>query len=105
MLWFKVAIGLLIVTSAAYYWAKYNGYWPSRSVQALKWREFGGWELYSADGKRHVMQLLDNSYTSAFVTILNFKTLQGRRFSVILTPDLLPIKQARHLKRRLLLLH
>nr|WP_020395865.1 hypothetical protein [Thiolinea disciformis] len=94
-----------LLSSAFYYVAKHQAYWPPLAVSALKWREWGGWELYTLDGKRHAVQLLPNSYSSAMISILNFRSLKARRFTVVLTPDLLPTEKARHLKRRLNILH
>lgn len=92
---------LAVLVSVLYYGGLHSGYLPQRSVQLAIWREFGGWELQTHSGESLPAQLCGSSFSSYYLSVLNFKTRQGRRFTLVLLPDNLDAASGQHLRRRL----
>ena len=94
------AVGLSVV----YFLLLHSNFWPAKTVRTLYWREFGGWELVNANGQQLPVILLDSSFSSLHLSVLNFKArraLGNQRYAVILFMDNCSLQTRRHLRMRM----
>ncbi|HMT93727.1 hypothetical protein [uncultured Thiothrix sp.] len=73
-----------------------------RNFSTLIWRETGGWEILSVEGKLQAVKLIQ--HFSSRLTIILHLQVQGKMQVVIFLPDNLDTMSARVLRRRLHLL-
>ena len=100
----RIALAVLVVLSAIYLVLLHKHFWSAKTVQALFWREFGGWELMNGEGQHLPVMLLDSSFSSLHLSVLNFKTrsaLGNQRYTVILLADNCPFETRRYLRMRM----
>lgn len=103
LFWRAVLIGV-VIASAIYSVMLHSHVWTAKTVQTLFWREFGGWELLNAKGQHLPVILLDSSFSSLHLSVLNFKTrtaLGNQRYTVILLADNCPPETRRYLRMRM----
>ena len=106
-LWVQGLVGLLITASLSNTLYFYLGFHPEKQVATLYWREFGGWEITTRGGKHLPVILSDTSYSSLYLSVLNYKArkaLGGQRYTVILLPDNCNAITRRYLRMRMKLL-
>lgn len=100
--WFWKLILIIAILLVGFY--EWRGQ-PSLGSQAFKrliWREAGGWELETAQGKLQAAKLTQHFSTRA-LTLLHLQA-QGKTWVVILLPDNLDTVSGQLLRRRLRLL-
>lgn len=97
--WFwKLGLTLLISLISFYEWRSQLCL-GNRNFSTLIWRETGGWEVLSAQGKLQAAQLTQY-FSSKLLTILHLQ-VQRKMQVVIFLPDNLDAVSAQVLKRRL----
>ncbi|TXH79115.1 MAG: hypothetical protein E6Q85_00700 [Thiothrix sp.] len=99
--WWKLGLILLISLISFYEWRSQLSL-GNRNFSTLLWRETGGWEILSAQGKLHAAPLIQH-FSSKLLTILHLQ-VQGSMQVVIFLPDNLDAVSAQVLRRRLKLL-
>lgn len=99
-LW-KLGLSLLISLISFHEWRSQLSL-GNRNFSTLIWRETGGWEVLSAQGKLQAAQLIQH-FSSKLLTILHLQ-VQGKMQIVIFLPDNLDAVSAQVLRRRLHLL-
>lgn len=99
--WWKLGLILLISLISFYEWRSQLSL-GNRNFGTLLWRETGGWEISSAQGKLHAAPLIQH-FSSKLLTILHLQ-VQGSMQVVIFLPDNLDAVSAQVLRRRLKLL-
>ena len=66
-------------------------------IVSIKWFKGNRWGVFSAQGDMHDASLLNNSFVSRFICVLNFKLDTGKSLSYTVFADSLHHEQMRHL--------
>ena len=66
-------------------------------IVSMKWFKGNRWGIFSAQGDMHDASLLNNSFFSRFICVLNFKLESGKNLSYTVFPDSLHHEQMRRL--------
>lgn len=96
-LW-KLGLSLLISLVSFHEWRAQLSL-GNRNFSTLIWRETGGWEILSVEGKLQAAKLVQH-FNSRLITILHLQ-VQRKMQVVIFLPDNLDAVSARVLRRRL----
>ncbi len=97
----KIGLSLLISLISFHEWRAQLSL-GHRNFSTLIWRETGGWEILSVEGKLQAAKLVQH-FNSRLITILHLQ-VQGKMQVVIFLPDNLDAVSAQVLRRRLHLL-
>lgn len=99
LLWYwKLGLLGLISLLSFYEWCSQPSL-GNRDFSRLIWRETGGWELLSVQGKLQAAKLMQH-FSSRLLTILHLQ-VQGKTKVIIFLPDNLEPVPAQVLRRRL----
>ena len=99
---YKILIIILIAVSAIYYYQLHIRKQSRRSVEQVSLTTDNQWEVMLArDQTEHNATLLATSFIHRILIILNFKTLSGERYTLIVPSDAIEASLARKLRARI----
>lgn len=97
----RAALGVIIVLSAWHSISLHALRRLDRAVVHLTWDHEDRWFARRRDGQVEQVRLLGDSLLLPALVVLNFKSPNRRRFSVVLIEDCLPAERFRQLRVRL----
>jgi len=74
-------------------------------VISIKWYKQNRWVIFLRQGLVYKASLLNNSFITRFICVLNFKLESGMKFSYVIFPDSLHHEQMRRLLVRMKVEH
>lgn len=98
-----VTLLLLIVITGSYF---YYYQWHvtrvlEKSIVEIDINSLEDWSVFSYTGKRIKVDLLSSSFSSQSLIILNLRSLNSRKYTVLITKNMLTEDEFRHLSVRL----
>jgi len=91
-----LALGLCIGVLRRHVWLS-----APAAIRELVWEADGLWRLLRVDGSESEACLQGDSFVHPYLVVLNFRQLDGRRCSVLLTPQRVSAETLRRLRVRL----
>lgn len=92
---------ILIISSYFYYYQWHVVRVFNKSIVEIHINASGDWSVFSCRGKQIKVDLLASSFVSQPLIILNFCSLNSRKYTVLITKNMLNENEFRHLKVRL----
>lgn len=86
----NIALIFLISLSARYYINLHYRQSLKKSITMIYQDSAKNWFISSHDSKRIEVQLLDSSFVSQFLMVINFIDLNKHEYPILITPDSLP---------------
>ena len=96
---YKLSITAIIVLLCLHVIRKRN------QVVAMKWFKENHWGIFSDRGVMHRAELLNNSFITRFICVLNFKLENGKKLSYTIFPDSIHHEQMRRFMVRMKIEH
>lgn len=97
--WFRL---LLLCACLVSGWWNCRKYLLMPAVTALAWHERADWSIRLADGRWTGVTTGGEQLVLSWLVIIKFVDETGRRYSVMVLPDMMPENAFRHLRVRLL---
>ena len=93
----SVILCSLIVVSCIYYYQNYILRTFKRSVYGISQDSAKNWTIDTRDNRTISVSLLESSFISNLLIVLNYMDKNNNNYTVIITPDSLPVSDFRHL--------
>lgn len=92
---------MAIISSYFYYYQWHVARILEKSIVEIHINSLEDWSVFSCRGRRIKVDLLSSSFSSQFLIILNFRCFNSRKYTVLITKNMLNEDDFRHLRVRL----
>jgi hypothetical protein len=92
---------MVIISSYFYYYQWHVARVLKKSIVEIHINSLENWSIFSYTGKRIKVDLLGSSFSSQSLIILNFCSFNSKKYTVLITKNMLNEDEFRHLRVRL----
>lgn len=100
-IYFSLFIIILIGASVIYYYRLHISRKLARSVYEISQDSAKNWLISTQNNEPKQVTLLDSSFASNFLIVINYIDIKNNKYVVVFTPDSLSVNDFRHLIVRL----
>ena len=98
---FQALVALCVLLAGMRCIALHGSRRAARAIVLLVWDRLGQWRLVQRDGRVPDVRLEPGGYLHPKLVVLPFRTRAGRRFRVLIVPDMVDADRLRRLRTRL----